>query len=521
MSKQDKLELINSDPKLWLKNFVKIIDNNGDLIPFVVNEQQDEFLNKMSKYNIISKSRQLGFSTLSLGLCLYDACTKPNTNYLIVSYKMDSASALFEKLKMMNNHLPRDKYNFPKTKRDNRGELLLDNGSRIQSVVAGSKSLGRGSTYQYILLSEFAFYQNQEKVLLSSEQSLAKNESSKVVIETTSNGFNHYQKVFMKAWKGHSKYKAFFFPFYSSAYKTQFKQDHDQAEKWFKLDNHGKRLQAKDLEKDEKVLYENGANLRFLMWRRWKLLDMTLQEFMQEYPSNPMESFISTGQSVFDQSKILERLNYLLPIIEKNELGDLPNVLQSYVSKSLFIYHLPKRNKKYYGGTDVSSGSGGDNSTIAIYNDEGEQVASFYDNKTPVYVFAEIINELGRYYNQAFLVVERNSYGLPLLERLRNQHRYQNLYKQKLFDQKGNKKMQLGWTTTAATKGIMISDFKEQFERGLMNINCKETLEEMQIFVENEGRTGNKRGENNHDDLVIANALAIQGIKTGKWYVDL
>lgn len=521
---QDKLKIIMKDFKLFAKNFVKIIDNTGELIPFELNDQQAQFTNTMTKYNIISKARQGGFSTLSLALCLYYAVTKPNTNYLIVSYKQDSSSALFERLKMMNEYLPRDKFNniFPKTKRDNRNELLFDNGSRITCIVAGNKDVGRGSTFEYILLSEFAFYNNQEKVLLSAEQSLAKNENSRVVIETTSNGFNHYQKVFMKAYKGQgSKYKAFFVPFYASLYKKQFKHDHDEAEKWFKETNKGVRLSVKELEPDEKVLYEKGANLRLLMWRRWKLLDMSLQEFYQEYPSNPMESFISTGQSVFDQSKVLERLNYLIEPINSHELLDvIPPTLHKYLNKQLFIFHLPKRTNKYYGGVDTSSGSGGDYSTISIFDSDGEQVLSFYGNKVPVYLFAEIVNEIGKLYNYAFLCIERNSYGLPLIERLRKDYQYMNLYKQKTFDQRGKKKMQLGFTTTTTTKAIMISDFKEQFETNLINVECRETLEQMQIYQETDGRMGNKKGENNHDDLVISCALGVQAMKSGKWYVN-
>ncbi|WP_409174833.1 terminase large subunit domain-containing protein [Brevibacillus fortis] len=519
MTKKQKLEKISNDPKLWILNFVKIVDNEGRLIPFKVNDQQEMFIDSMTKFNIISKARQIGFSTLSLALCLYYACTKPNTNYLIVSYKQDSSSSLFERLKSMYDTLPHDKYEFPSIKRSNRGEFLLDNNSRIQCVVAGNKDVGRGSTYEYILLSEFSFFQNQEKVLLSAEQALSKNQNSRIVIETTSNGFNYYQRVFMNAYKGESKYKAFFFPFYSSAYEKQFKHEHDQAEQWYK-EQYGVRLSAKELESDEKILHEKGASLKMLMWRRWKLMDIDIQQFYQEFPSNPMESFISTGHSVFDQTKVLERLNYVIPALPYKDIDvELPDMLMPYINKSLFLYFTPKKDRKYYAGVDTASGSGGDNSAVAFYDDDGQHVASFYNNKVPVYKFAEIVNAIGRYYGYAFLVVERNTYGLPLLERLRRDHNYMNLYKHKIFDQKGRKKMQLGWQTSQVSKSIMISDFKEQFELDLININCKETLEQMQIFLENDGKTGNKKGEGNYDDMVIANALAVQGMKVGKWYV--
>lgn len=39
MTKAEKFALINTNPMLWLKDFIKIIDNNGEMIPFDLNEQ--------------------------------------------------------------------------------------------------------------------------------------------------------------------------------------------------------------------------------------------------------------------------------------------------------------------------------------------------------------------------------------------------------------------------------------------------------------------------------------------------
>ncbi|SCV19284.1 DNA packaging protein Gp17 [Bacillus cereus] len=517
----EKIKLINENPELWLKNFVKITTNTGEYIPFTINEQQKYFVDEMVRFNIIAKARQIGFSTLSVALCLWMACTRPRTNYLIVSYKADSATSLFDKLKMMYRDLPHDKFKFPKDDQNNRGQLRLDNGSSITLSVAGGKDVGRGTTYEYILLSEFAFYENQESILLSAEQALAKSKTSKLVIETTSNGFNPYQKLFMNAYDGKSKYKAFFFPFYSSSYAKQFKDDYDEAEIWYKSDNKGKRLTKDDLEKDELYLLEQGASLKQLMWRRWKLLDMSLQQFYQEFPATPMESFISSGLNVFDQGKIVERLKYIKkPLLYKDVKVIIPDSIAKYIGKSLMIYELPKQDVRYYAGVDTASGSGGDYSTISILNADGEQVLSFYDNKIPVYEFAKLLDIIGKFYNYAFLTVERNSFGTPILERLRKEYEYMNLYKHKIFNQQlGKKQLQLGYQTTQVTKNIMITDLKEQFELEMILINCDKTLKEMQIFIETDGKTGNKKGNGKHDDCVIAMALAIQGIKQNKWYV--
>lgn len=326
----------------------------------------------------------------------------------------------------------------------------------------------------------------------------------------------------MASMKGNSKYKTMFIPFYHDLYKKQFKYEHDEAETWYKEDNKGVRLSVKDLEPSEKVLYDNGANLRFLMWRRYKLLDMTLQEFQQEYPSNVLESFISTGSSVFDQAMIINRMNTAMKPLGKNDVISASTaILHKFINKGLEIFHLPKPGVRYYGGVDSASGGGNDYSTISIFDEDGRQVLSFYSNKTPVYDFAEIIDCIGRWYNYAFLCVERNSYGLPILQRLRKDYGYLNLYKQKLFDSKtGKKKMQLGFITSAQSKSILISDFKESFEKGLILIECKETLQQMQLFVENpNGSMGNKKGEKNHDDLCISAALSTQARLIGKWYV--
>lgn len=524
---QDKLQLVLNDFPLFAKNFIYITDNNNDVIKFELNDAQLEIneLMKTQRFVNVLKARQGGISTFVLARALWRALTKPNENILIVSYKSDSAMALFEKLKQMNDMLPREKFpnTFSKVKRDNRDELYFMNGSRIRSVVAGSKDVGRGSTFTYIHLSEFAFYQNQEKQLLSVEQSLAKGSESQLTIESTSNGTsNHHYRISMQGLKGKSKYVAYFIPFYHKLYKKQFAYDYDEAEKWHKA-VHGKRLTKDDCDDMELALLEQGANLRQLMWRRFKISDMeSEQQFQQEYPSNALESFISTGNSVFDQSKVLNRISYASePLSKSDVISQLDESLHRYIGKGLDIFHLPKRNIRYYFGVDTASGSGGDYSSICAYDADGQQVMSFNHNKIPIYEFANVIFTLGMFFNYAFLTVERNSYGLPLIERLRKERNYLNMFKMKTFDERGKKKLQLGFTTTEKTKAIMISDFKEQFELNLINIECKTTLQQMQMYVETNGKLGNKRGHSDlhHDDSVISSALAIQGMKANKWYV--
>ncbi|MBY0221958.1 terminase large subunit domain-containing protein [Sporosarcina aquimarina] len=535
LTPQQKIKMIFDDFELFAKNFLFITDNNNDVIPFEINEAQKDIekLMKTNRFIVVGKARQSGISTFVLGRALWRALTMENENIIIISYKSDSAKSLFDTLKRINDYIPRERYKglFPSVKRDNRGELLFSNGSKISSVTAGSKSVGRGSTYTYIHCSEFAFWQSQEQQLLSLEQSLAKGANSQCTIETTSNGTgNHFFKLYTAAMKGESKYIPVFIPFYHKLYKKQFKYDHEQAMEFYKSTNKGKRMSKEDLDDEELSLFEAGANLNMLAWRRWKIMDMeSVEQFYQEYPANAMQSFISTGNSVFDQSKVLSRMSNTIEPLSREDviqgIVDFPEYLVKFIGKGLDIIHLPVPNMRYWGGADVASGGGGntDSSTLTILDSDGQEVLHFTSNKVPVYEFAEILNDLGRIYGYAFLCVERNSYGLPCIERLRKDHEYMNLYKQKIFNERGVRSTQIGLTTSQKTKAIFVSDFKESFEKGLINIDSQQTLQQMQLFVESEGgKTGNKRGNSSlhHDDSVISACLAVQAMKMNKYYVD-
>ncbi|MBE2905534.1 DNA packaging protein [Anoxybacillus flavithermus] len=527
LTKEAKLRIIMSDFKLFAKNFIKIVDNNGDTVPFVLNPEQEQFMNDMGKYNIILKGRQIGFTTLSLAYMLYSACTKPDTNYIIMTHHASVSKSLFVKLKKMYKNLPHDKYDiFPKTLLNNRDELYLDNGSRIIIATAQGEDAISGNSFQMIHLSEMAKYPAdvQEEIIATCIPALAKNESSAIIIESTAYGYNTYQEMFMKAWRDkESVWKAHFFSWLAKAYEKQFRHTFDEAEEWFRANNHGRRMTYEDLEHDEKILRDKYcATYRQLMFRRYYIQTNSLEKFRREFPTTPDEAFMETNKAIFDTAKIIERLHHVIPPLETKEvLGVLPDTLKPYVNKNLFIYHLPKPKMRMYAGVDVASGQGGDYSTMSIFDAEGQQVASFYANDIPVYRFAEIVDALCRFLNYAFICVERNSYGLPLLERLRKEYGYMNLLKQKVFDQRGKRKMQLGYQTTNVTKPIIINDMKEMFELGMINIECVRTLEEMKIYQEKNGKMGNKKGQNNHDDLVISVAMACQAMKQAKYYVDI
>ena len=73
-------------------------------------------------------------------------------------------------------------------------------------------------------------------------------------------------------------------------------------------------------------------------------------------------------------------------------------------------------------------------------------------------------------------------------------------------DNMGGVTNSIGWQTTSATKERMLSYMKDYFERGMMEVNSIDTIEEMKTIIR-DGSSIEASGRNK-DDRVIASALA-------------
>lgn len=208
MTNVEKLRIILASPQLYIQKFMRVVDKTGNIVPFKLNPEQKYLLDNMDKYNIVCKSRQLGITTLSCAKSIYLAITKPYTNCLLMSYSIDSATQIFDKLKELY-------YNLPECIRipliaNNKKELAFTNHSKIDVMTCGNKDVGRGSTYQYVHLSEVAFMKDTiNKQLLAIEQTLTPN--AQIILESTANGMNYFYELWNKAEHKESMYKPFFF----------------------------------------------------------------------------------------------------------------------------------------------------------------------------------------------------------------------------------------------------------------------------------------------------------------------
>lgn len=507
-----KLELLFKEENTipFIEAFFRIVNKQNKIVPFKLTGEQTEFVKNISKFNIISKSRQLGLSTITVALSLRQCIVQPNSHCLLVSYDNKSCNDIFDKLKQQYNLLPT--FLKPLEIANNRQELKFKNGSKITCCTAGNKDLGRGSTLTLVHLSEFALMKNQKTQLNSILQALAPD--GKLIIESTSKGMNYFSELAIKAQNQENDFKLFFFNWVNGS--SLFKKDYHNAVKRYKT-RYKKMLTMEELDEEELKLSKLGATMDQLMWRRLKIEIIGTDQFKQEFPSTMMESFLTTGNSLFDAEKIhsIEASLIVDNVVHKKiqELNNIPSLFKKYYNRSLFIYKEVEQNNKYAIGVDCSEGVGQDYSVIEVINKTtNEQVAEFYSNKIKSYELAELINCLGRYYNNAVITIEKASAGHSVIERLRYTHKYRNMTKYKSYDKFNKIQWTYGFDTNGKTKSLIINDFIEMFEKGQIKINSRRLLQEMQNFVVNDN--GTMGGSVGHDDSVMAFALAIVSLFT-------
>lgn len=234
-----------------------------------------------------------------------------------------------------------------------------------------------------------------------------------------------------------SAFKPFFFNFING--RTLFESQYKQAVKLYKPQNNGKMLTEDDYDDEEKRLAKLGMTPDQAIWRRQKISTSSPEAFRVEFPATPEESFLATGTSVFDSMRVSKLQQALvaknIKPLTKNQIVGIPAILQTYLGKSLSVWKIPQHGMKYYIGVDVSEGLGGkhDYSTMFVMDRNGHQVAEFRNNSIKPYLFADIVDAMGRWYNKALLTVEKASGGHSVIERLRYEKHYMNMTKYKTY----------------------------------------------------------------------------------------
>jgi len=457
----------------------------------------------------------MGFSTRIAARMFEDTINIPNTQSIIIAQDEDNSKRLFQMVKRFYDNLPENKK--LKLGTDSKTELWWPQIDSYFAVGwAGSKKVGRGSTINNLHGSEVAFWEDAGPLISGIMQSIP--QDGNIFLESTANGIgNYFYKEYQDAGSGKSIFKDRFYPWF--------------LEPGYRADSLvGGGVFVRDSEEEELAQRYNLDDQQ-LIWRRNKILELknamksgeNVGTFPQEYPCNPDEAFMITGSTYFDNNKII---NELIPRTPNEWREILPPLWASNLRRvrdnprnQFDIWVAPQSGHRYIITADPSEGINTDDlhdycSSDIIDVETWEQVGVLHGRWEP-FEYAGLLYELGKWYNNALIVVERNNHGHAVLTNLINHYGYPSMegysgvYAHRDYDSTRKSKqstLKPGYPNNVKTKAIALGALYTVTSDGSLNIKDKRGLKQMLTFAK---LPGGKLGalSGHHDDKVLSLAL--------------
>jgi len=505
--------------KKFIEKSLRIKNKEGKTVPLVLNAPQMKLYEAIAKQSkegkpirmIILKARQQGFSTLTEAMIFKRTAMAHNINSGIVAHIDTATTNLFRMSKMYYDELP-DVLK-PQVKASNAKELLFDTAdgkglkSSIKCYTAGGKGIGRSDTFQNLHISEFAFWAgDKEETLQGLLQAVPNSPNTMVIIESTANGYEQFKDLWDRAKAGESDYV----PVFSA---------------WFESEDYSMPYNGVPLTIEEQEIKDtyNVTNDQ-IQWRRWCIANNcngNVNLFKQEYPSNPEECFLMSGNPVFNTNKVANRLAYLEALYKKKPYKhghfsykwhdpDTQDKITSYKfeegSEDVKIYEDVKPGFPYVIGADTK-GEGKDFYTATVINNvTGNRVASLRMQLMESKPFTWQLYCLGKYYNDALIGVEINFNTAPVeeLTRLRYTKQY---VRQRYDDATKSYQKKYGWKTDGNTRPLIIDKEVGLIENNIDLFNDVTLLQECMTFVyDDKNRPDAITGK--HDDQLFSDMIA-------------
>ena len=549
------IKRLKDDPILYFNTCLQIQNfGTGELIPFGLNEVQSIMHSMMERqlkeHNhvrmIVLKARRFGISTYVQGRYFRHAAMNRNKVVQITTHSKAATDVMFAMTRTMEQNLPKEVK--PQLKYSGRRDLHWGsedgglNSSYSLSTVGGREV--RGSKIDYLHCSEVASWSGGgEDYLLGLLNCVVQGFDTEAVIESTAQGVGGvFHDMYWDAAEGNSGWEAIFFPWYLYSHYSKPFGSEEEKEKFKSELGQDKRYGG---EAEESLLgisceYDVGdevkkftIDLENLNWRRQCIKTQCqndLRKFHQEFPTNAREAFVTTGRGVFDMdvlgnlvldSQRLQRERpsegFHIPVQSWRDRGGEKYIIEAMDEGGLQVWERPTPNKEYRIGADVSEGidvgRDTDWSVAVVLNAESMDEVATLRVKIDPDLFAWQLASLGKWYNNAKLLVERNNHGLVTLKFLSDVHLYPDIYSEKILDERSSRSARkLGFHTTVKSKPLIIDYLKELIREDEIKVRSPKVLDELQTFVNfPNGRMAAQSGS--HDDCVMALAIACFGCK--------
>ena len=438
------------DPVYFAKNYIKIVSLDEGLTQFHPYDFQEKLIKNFheNRFNICKMPRQTGKSTTSVSYLLHYAVFNDSTNIGILANKAATARDLLGRLQTAYENLP--KWMQQGIISWNKGSLELENGSKILAA-STSASAVRGMSFNILFLDEFAFVPNHiaESFFASVYPTITSGKNTKVIMVSTPHGMNHFYRYWHDAERGKNEY--------------------------IPTDVHWSEVPGRDD-----------------VWKEQTIANTSEQQFKVEF-----------------ECEFLGSINTLIaPSILRNMVYDAPITKNA----GLDIYKKPEKDHNYIVTVDVARGLGNDYSAFIVFDVTQfpyEVVAKYRNNEIKPMLFPNVILDVAKGYNNAYVLVEVNDIGDQVASILQYDLEYENLLMASMRGRNGQivgqgfsgKKTQLGVRTTAAVKKLGCSNLKTLIEDHKLLTCDYEIISELTTFAQKHNSFEAEEGCN--DDLAM------------------
>lgn len=436
------------DPIYFALNHCKVLHTTKGITPLELRPYQVKALRmcKDKSRVIMLLPRQSGKTTITAIYVLHKALfSTERQNIYILSNKGESSKDFLERIKTIYSELPsflkRGVTEWNKTSVQFEGSKFNETGSAIYSSTTSPDAI-RGRSASLLVLDEFAHVPVHvaQEFWTSAQPSVA--EGGQIIIISTPKGnTGEYYKIYTESVRGQNEF-------------ANLKVAWDE-------------IPGRDEKFREKTIKEIGLV-------RWN----------QEYATE----FIGSSSTLINGESLEALRKTVLP--PEHEFGNLD------------VWKKPIAGHIYVLGVDVSMGVGSDYSVIQIIDITNpnlfEQVAVFSDNYIRTVDLTAKVHELAKSYNEAFVIIENNTYGHDICRMLWEDYQYEWLYQD-------DDRRDRGVFANKKTKTNSNAALKRVAEEKKILIRDERTLKEMFGYVElSIDKYGCEEGENSHDDRVDA-----------------
>ena len=438
------------DPVYFIQKYVRIVSLDEGVIPFRMYDFQEKMVEKFHDYrfNIAKLPRQSGKSTIVTSYLLWYVLFNANVNVAILANKAATAREMLQRLQLSYENLP--KWLQQGILGWNKGSLELENGSKILAA-STSASAVRGMSFNIIFLDEFAFVPNHiaEQFFSSVYPTVSSGKKTKVIIISTPHGMN----MFYKLW-----------------HDAELKKN-----EYVTTDVHWSQVPGRDD-----------------AWKEQTIANTSEAQFKVEFECD----FLGSVDTLISASK-LRVMPYEDPLRQ---------------NRGLAVYEDVKEEHNYIVTVDVSRGIGGDASAFTVMDTTEipyKLVARYKNNEIKPIIFPNIIVDVAKNYNNAYILCEVNDIGGQVADIIQFDLEYENLLMAAMRGRAGQqlgqgfsgKKTQLGVKMSTATKQVGCSNLKALIEEDKLHISDYDTIAELTTFIQK----GNsfQAEDGCHDDLAM------------------